>query len=90
MCELPNCEAEATCIVLLRTDAGNLSPTPSCDACSEGLDESDDAIEILDLGAWAVARELDLDPVRVMEVHIELGRPPYAEVLSHLLRHPVK
>lgn len=82
MCEQPSCTHTATCVVL-RQDA---TITYACDACADALDDSDEIIEVVDLGAWVVARELDVDPIKVMETHVSLERPPYADVLGHLLR----
>lgn len=90
MCELPDCESNATVVVLYTTPKGNLSPTMACESCAVSVDEAEDDIELIDIGAWAVARELNLDPITVMEVRLKLGKPPYSEVMTHFLSQSAK
>lgn len=81
MCDI--CEVRDRSVAVINTEDGGIQHM--CEPCSVEADEASDTLELVDLGALAIAQEFDLCALEVMEVKLA-QRITYAEVAANFAR----
>lgn len=81
MCEI--CEVRDRSVVVINTDDGGVQYM--CEPCSVEADEASETLELVDLGAYAIAQEFDMCALEVMEVKVA-QHITYAEVAANFAR----
>lgn len=84
MCELPECSNNATVAIISWSPKGNMVITHSCESCSMGMDDAQEGIELVDIGAVAVGQELGIDILEVYEAKLGQQELSYADLMAQL------
>lgn len=75
------CQEPSTVVVL---DTNDGSARQMCETCATTWDDATDGLELIDIGAYAIAQEFNIDPLHVYEKMVGSEGTTYAEIAATL------